>query len=121
MTDQAVAGEGLEKWPGPGRVRYLVEGEWPKLEEAAKAGPWWLYPACMLVRYAGLRRGEVRRLKWSDVDLDNALIRIQNTKGNRNEVIPLSSCLSPQYLRDAVEAISNGRGGEVVPKKSEDA
>ncbi|MBI5197864.1 MAG: site-specific integrase [Nitrospirae bacterium] len=97
----------------PGRVRYLVEDEWPKLVAAAKAGPfswlsrknngdpsmqkhgaasipWWLYPACILARYVGLRRGEILRLTWQDVDLANALIRIQNTKANRNDVVPLS-------------------------------
>jgi len=97
----------------PGRVRYLVEDEWPNLVAAVKAGPfcwlsrknngdpsmqkhgastipWWLYPACILARYAGLRRGEILRLTWQDVDLANALIRVQNTKANRNDVIPLS-------------------------------
>ena len=77
----------------PGRVRYLVEDEWPWLTDAVKAGPWWLYPACAFARYAGLRRGEILRLRWKDMDLANALILVQNTKANRNEVVPINASL----------------------------
>lgn len=82
--------QGIKKLrEAPGRVRYLVDDEWERLEKAVNSGPWWLYPACILARYAGLRQGEILRLKWSDVDLGNALLMIRNTKANRNEVIPL--------------------------------
>lgn len=75
----------------PGRVRYLMEDEWPKIKEAAQKGPPFLYPAIFLARETGLRQGEIRRLRWSDVDSSKNLIRVHNTKGNRIEMIPINS------------------------------
>lgn len=38
---------------------------------------------------AGLRESEVCNLKYSDIDLENNLIRIRNSKFNRNRIVPL--------------------------------
>lgn len=38
---------------------------------------------------AGLRESEVCNLKYSDIDLENNLIRIVNSKFNRNRIVPL--------------------------------
>ncbi len=67
----------------PPRVRYLVGDEWIKIKDAAKQGPSWLYPACLLARESGLRKGEVRNLLWSDVDLSLNQLRIYNGKAKK--------------------------------------
>ncbi len=48
--------------------------------------------AILLVMYgAGLRRGEVLGLKLADVDLDNAIITIRNTKFFKSRLVPISA------------------------------
>jgi len=39
---------------------------------------------------AGLRWKEVSNLKWNNVDLDNEIIVLKTTKGNRNRIVPLT-------------------------------
>ena len=38
---------------------------------------------------AGLRESEVCNLKYDDIDLENNLIRVRNSKFNRNRIVPL--------------------------------
>jgi integrase len=40
--------------------------------------------------YTGFRRGEIFALKWEDVELDNALVYLKETKGGKNEILPVS-------------------------------
>jgi integrase len=42
-----------------------------------------------LAYYAGLRRGELRRATWGDVDLEHGTIAIRNRKAGRVDVLPL--------------------------------
>jgi len=47
----------------------------------------------LLIRFAlytGLRRGELFSLKWKDVDLQNGVINLRNTKGGKDESLPIS-------------------------------
>ena len=39
-----------------------------------------LYPMWLLMLTTGLRRGEIAGLRWSDVDLETAVIAIQSTR-----------------------------------------
>ncbi|MFH0812222.1 MAG: site-specific integrase [Pseudomonadota bacterium] len=40
--------------------------------------------------FSGLRRGELFRLTWNDVDFKRGFIHIRNPKGGRDQVIPLN-------------------------------
>ncbi|MFC2173431.1 tyrosine-type recombinase/integrase [Acidobacteriota bacterium] len=40
-----------------------------------------------LLWHTGLRQGEAKRIKWSDIDFDNRLIRIQGEKAGENQLI----------------------------------
>jgi integrase len=40
--------------------------------------------------YTGMRRGELFKLKWTDVDFENGFILIDAPKGGRSQTIPLS-------------------------------
>jgi integrase len=44
----------------------------------------------LLELYTGMRRGEVRNLKWADVDFDRGFLTIRNPKGGTDQTIPLS-------------------------------
>ncbi len=56
--------------------------------------------------YTGMRRGEVRNLKWADVDLERGFIHIRDPKGGVDQVIPMSDA--------AHDLLSNHPGGRDV-------
>lgn len=43
-----------------------------------------------MVLYTGMRRGELFRLKWEDIDFEKGFIHIKNPKGGKDQVIPLN-------------------------------
>ncbi|MDD5450107.1 MAG: tyrosine-type recombinase/integrase, partial [Candidatus Omnitrophica bacterium] len=45
--------------------------------------------------FTGVRRGELLNLKMEDVDLENDVIRLLQTKSRRQEVVPINSTLKP--------------------------
>jgi integrase len=44
----------------------------------------------LLELYTGMRRGEVRDLKWSDVDFERGFILLRDPKGGEDQRIPMS-------------------------------
>jgi len=63
-------------------ARYIrVCREWPDPQEGNFQ---------LLQLYTGMRRGEVRNLKWVDVDLERGFIHIRDPKGGVDQVIPIS-------------------------------
>ncbi|HJX15842.1 MAG TPA: site-specific integrase [Candidatus Deferrimicrobiaceae bacterium] len=44
----------------------------------------------LLTLYTGMRRSEVRNLKWSDVDLDRGFVLLRDPKGDEDQRVPLS-------------------------------
>lgn len=61
-----------------------------------------LYPAFVLAATTGMRRGEVAALRWIDVDLDRALVRVEQS------VIPVGGELvfSPPKTKKGVRQVS---------------
>jgi len=55
----------------------------------------------------GLRRGEILRLRRSDVLLDAGLIVIRNDKSNRTRTVPIPAVLEPE-LRAYMETYDHG-------------
>jgi integrase len=45
----------------------------------------------LLALYTGMRRGELFKLKWQDVDFDRGFIRIVGPKGGQDQTIPLNA------------------------------
>ncbi len=43
-----------------------------------------------LALYSGLRRGELFKLQWKDIDFEKGFIQLRNPKGGRSETIPLN-------------------------------
>lgn len=89
---------GLLRVPEAERDWYEVE-EYRRLVDAARGiGASWLV-LVLLAGSAGLRRGEVRALRWTDVDIARAVLRIKKatwravegtTKGGRWRDVPMT-------------------------------
>ena len=79
-----------------GRLRYLTREEIQKLCEIC---PDHLKPIVLTALLTGMRRGEILKLKWEDVDLDQKLILVRNTKNNETREVPLNNLLT-NVLRD---------------------
>jgi len=43
-----------------------------------------------LAFFSGMRRGELFRLTWNDVDFDNGFIHLRDPKGGKDEIIPMN-------------------------------
>ncbi|MHB8858852.1 MAG: tyrosine-type recombinase/integrase [Thermoleophilia bacterium] len=87
-----------------------------------------LIPAAYMMKLAlltGMRRSEMFRLEWSDIDRHQRTITIKNSKGGGDPVIPLSSHAAK--LLDRVEKDRNGspyifsgrNGGQLVDIKKQ--
>ena len=61
----------------------------------------------LLALYTGMRKSELIKLRWADVDLDSGFIRLRDTKGKRDMTIPLN-----RSARDILEG--HPRQGEHV-------
>jgi integrase len=71
--------------------RALTDGELVRLFDVARERGRFLWYA--LAYYAGLRRGELGRVTWGDVDLDRHVLRVRNTKAARLDELPLHDAL----------------------------
>jgi integrase len=73
--------------PAPGRMRYLQPGELSVLLESA---PLWLRPIIVLAIATGMRRSEILRLRWLDVDLNGARALLPKTKNGEGRIVYLN-------------------------------
>jgi integrase len=73
--------------PAPGRVRYLQPTE---LRAAIEAAPEWLKPVIALAAATGMRRSEILRLRWLDVDLRNSRVLLAQTKNGEGRIVYLN-------------------------------
>ena len=64
-------------------IRRLLDvlNEWPDVHMAN---------ALELALYSGMRRGEILRLEWRDLDFRNGVIHIRNPKGGKDQTIPMN-------------------------------
>jgi len=60
--------------------------------------------------YTGMRRGELFRLQWQDVDFDRGFIHIRDPKGGKDEKIPLNPA-----ARDLLKTHPKGDSPYVFP------
>lgn len=63
-----------------------------------------------MVLYTGMRRSELFRLKWEDIDFEKGFIHIRNPKGGKDQVIPLND-----GARRILESIYQGENEYVFP------
>lgn len=74
------------------RDRRLGPGEEQRLLRSCQQDPGpWLKAAVELAIETGMRRGELVRLRWDDVDLRIPSVRIRDSKNGEGRVVPLSA------------------------------
>jgi integrase len=59
-------------------IEILSQTEISRVLEVLKGGSW-LYPIVMVALGTGMRRGELLALRWKDVDLDGAKLRVEQS------------------------------------------
>jgi integrase len=80
-------------------------------DDHAQAGPMML-----MALYSGLRRGEMFRLEWRDLDFDKGFIKIRDPKGGKDVAIPMND--SARDLLEFIPRVEDspfvfpGRGGK---------
>jgi len=79
------------------RLRYLSHKEEAKLMAQLARH---LRPIVVLAIYTGMRESEVLGLTWDQVDMENELIHLQDTKNGRRRSIPMAKIVR-QTLRKA--------------------
>ena len=73
-----------------GRVRFLSDSERERLLDACRASTSkHLYPVVVLALSSGMRKSEIMRLTWKDVDLERKLITLHDTKNDDRRSVPL--------------------------------
>jgi integrase len=73
--------------PPAGRVRYLQPTELTAILEYC---PPWIRPIVLLAVATGMRRSEILRLRWMDVDLLNRQVNLPQTKNGRGRIVYLN-------------------------------
>ena len=64
--------------------------------------------------FSGMRRGELFKLKWADVDFDRGFITIKDPKGGPDQVIPMNDGardILKSHVRTKSPYVFPGRGG----------
>ena len=76
----------------PARNRRLEDGEFDRLEEAARQtkNPH-IWPVIVFAIETGMRRGEILGLRWEHVDLDRRIAYLPLTKNGSSREVPLST------------------------------
>ena len=69
----------------------------------------------LMALYTGMRRGELFRLKWKDIDFERGFIHIRNPKGGVDQTIPLNDA-----AREVVESIYQTDSPYVFPGRNGD-
>jgi integrase len=80
------------------RNRYLSHEEEKKLFEAL-AGHEWLCNVVTMAIHTGMRRGEIFKLKWFDVDFSREVIHVRDTKTAKDRDVPMSAAVREMLER----------------------
>jgi integrase len=92
LKTHPLAGMRLLKEP-PGRLRYLTPEEKDRLLDAC-AEPPYLQPIVELAIHTGMRRGNIVKLRWPDIDLKRRMILLSKTKNNERHAIPMNETVA---------------------------
>ena len=87
----------------PGRVRYVKPAEWQRFLSACSPD---IRSIIIFARHTGLRRGEIFKLKWDDIDWDNKRITICARKNNTSMIIPIKEIIYNMLKRISTSVTS---------------
>jgi len=72
-------------------------------------------PMMKLALYSGMRRGEMFKLRWRDIDFERGFINLRDPKGGPDQKIPLNNSarkLLKNHIRTGSPLVFPGRGGK---------
>lgn len=97
-----------------GRVRFLDDHERERLLYAClESRNQLLYPLVVLAIATGMRRGEMLKLRWPQVNLERAVITLEETKNGERRNVPLTGHALEQMRKLA--RLRRGNGDLVFP------
>jgi len=91
------------------RLRFLSHEEAARLLKALALKSTECHDMTLISLHAGLRFGEVAGLTWGDVNIDNGLMTLRDTKAGRNRMAYIT-----QAIKQVLEAKTQGNNGELV-------
>ena len=87
-----------------GRTRFLSDSELAELLKVAREHSTLMHTAITLSIACGMRRGELLRIDWQDVDLTKQTLRIHVTKNDQPRTVHVS-----QSACDELRALQGSR------------
>lgn len=100
------------------RLRFLTHLEARELLNCLLDRNRTLYGMVILSLHSGLRAGEIRSLKWADVDLERKTLILKDTKSGRTRTAFLTadgvSMLKEREQKGPENFVFQGRGGEML-------
>ena len=63
-----------------------------------------------LALFTGLRRGEIFRLRWDDIDFENGFMELYDTKGGKNHTLPLNPS-----AKGVLESVQRSKSAYIFP------
>ena len=98
---------GIQKYKIQSRDRWVTPAELPRLVQAVSEEPnVYVRSAVWLYLLTGLRKNELLGLRWKDIDFDRRELRLNDTKGGRSHVVPLSP-EAVEVLRNTPRMVAN--------------
>jgi len=102
VEDEKLRADNVPKFPmlkeAPAREGFLEPEDFPRLRQSL---PEHLRTLFTLAYYTGMRAGEIRKLRWENVDLLDANLCLRDTKNGRPRTVPLNG--------ETVEMLKNER------------
>ena len=101
------------------RVRYLSNDERKRLFDACRYSPWFkLYLLVLTAITTGARKGELLRLRWSDIDFDRHTAYVSITKNGQPKVLPLTKSVIEEMYKYKLNNNSLIFNSEIKPDKA---
>ena len=105
------------------RLRHLTSEEIEKLIENCTE---YLKPIVITAIHTGMRKGEILKLKWKNIDFEQQLISVTETKSGRPREIPMNNFLtetlkSVKFMGEYVFCRSDGTRFQNIRKSFETA
>lgn len=82
--------------------------------DAEEKNDWQTVGVMRLALLTGMRRGEILKLRWQDIDLGRGLVSLKNPKGGKGEVLPISEAAQDvikQLPKTEYQYLFPGKGG----------
>jgi integrase len=95
-------------------VRYLSDEEKPQLLKASKAIGGKFYLKVLMALTTGMRKGELERLRWNDIDFEKGLAMLSDTKNGTPRHTPI-----PNVIMDEIKKHREIGSGLLFPSSTD--